>query len=146
VLSGGAGGLKCNAGKPLEKVRPKMVAARIELLSALAKFKHDELTRFPEQDEWSALEIANHVYLADGLALEQMQLSRTRIIPPVVAVDEEAPRRTREAELPASLEAVLAGMAARREEIFEYLSALTSEAWERPLRHPIGARSSSINW
>jgi len=68
---------------PFEKVRPKMVAARIELLSAAGKVQADELTRSPEQDEWSALEIANHVYLADGLALEQMQLVQ----------DEDNPRR-----------------------------------------------------
>ena len=27
-------------------------------------------------------------------------------------------------------------MAARREEIFEYLAGLPAEAWERPFRHP----------
>jgi hypothetical protein len=55
----------------------------------------------------------------------------------VVATEEETPRLTRSSEPPASLEAVLAGMAARREEIFEYLAALPVEAWERPFRHPV---------
>jgi hypothetical protein len=35
-----------------------------------------------------------------------------------------------------SLDAVLAGMAARRKEIFEYLASLPVDAWERPFRHP----------
>ncbi|HEX6483492.1 MAG TPA: DinB family protein, partial [Ktedonobacteraceae bacterium] len=48
----------------------------------------------------------------------------------------ETPRRTRASEPPASLDAVLAGMAARREELFEYLASLPADAWERPFRHP----------
>src|SRR5438552_1883895 len=47
-----------------------------------------------------------------------------------------APQRTREAEVPVSLDAVLAGMAARREEIFTYLASLPADTWERPMRHP----------
>jgi DinB family protein len=121
---------------PFEKARPKMVAARIDLISHLAKFGHDELKRAPQPGEWSALEIANHVYVADGLALEQMRRVQEEENPLIEDPGEEAPRRTRESEPPFSLEAVLAGMAARRENIFEYLSELPAEAWERLFRHP----------
>ncbi len=121
---------------PFEKARGKMVAARIELMSHLAKFSHDELRRAPAPGEWSALDIANHVYIADGLALEQMRQVQEEENPLVADVSEEAPRLTRESEPPPSLEAALSGMAARREEIFEYLRTLAPDAWERPFRHP----------
>ena len=120
---------------PFDKVRRKMVAARIEFIGQLAKFGKDELTQAPAEGEWSPLQLAQHVYVADGLALEQMQLVQNEDNPLVAAVEEEAPRRTRASEPPVSLESVLAGMAARREEIFEYLSSLPAEAWERPFRH-----------
>lgn len=121
---------------PFEKVRPKMVAARLELISQLAKFSHEELKRTTEADGWSALQIAHHVYIADGLALAQMRQAQEEENPLFPQPGEEAPRLTRELEPPVSLEAVLSGMAARREEIFEYLSALAPEAWERPVRYP----------
>jgi DinB superfamily len=122
--------------KPFEKVRPKLVAARVELISQLAKFTPDELTIVPASGEWSALVIAHHTYIADGVTLEQMRRIQNEENPEVSASDEEAPRLTRESDPPASFEAVLAGMAARREEIFEFLSALAPEAWERPFRQP----------
>ncbi len=121
---------------PYEKVHRKMVAARIEFMAQLAKFSKDELRKQPAGGEWSALELAHHLYIADGLALEQMKLVQNEENPVVVATEEETPRLTRSSEPPASLEAVLAGMAARREEIFEFLAALPVEAWERPFRHP----------
>jgi len=121
---------------PFEKVRQKMVAARLEVMSQLAKFGHNELMLSQAPGEWSALLLAYHVYVADGLALEQMHQVQEEENPLVDALDEETPRQTRAAEPPVSLEAVLGGMAARREEIFEYLSALPPTAWERPFRHP----------
>ena len=121
---------------PFEKARQKMVAARLELMSQLAKFSHDELTRTPRADEWSALMLAYHVYVADGLALEQMHQVQEEENPLVAVLDEETPRQTRAGEPPASLDAVLGGMAARREELFEYLSSLPPAAWERAFRHP----------
>jgi hypothetical protein len=124
-----------NVENPYEKVRRKMVAARIEFMAQLAKFSKDEIRKQPAEGEWSPLELAHHLYIADGLALENMRLVQDEDNPMVVAPEEEAPRRTRSSEPPVSLEAVLAGMAARREEIFEYLSALPVEAWERPFRH-----------
>ena len=120
---------------PFEKVRRKMVAARIEFMGQLAKFGNDELTQAPAEGEWSPLELANHLYIADGLALEQMQIVQNEDNPLITATEEETPRLTRAATAPVTLDAVLAGMAARREEIFEYLSALPVEAWERPFRH-----------
>lgn len=124
-----------NVENPYEKVRRKMVAARIEFMAQLAKFSKDELRKQPIEGEWSPLELAHHLYIADGLALQNMRLVQDEDNPMVVAPEQEAPRLTRSSESPVSLEAVLAGMAARREEIFEYLAALPVEAWERPFRH-----------
>jgi hypothetical protein len=121
---------------PFEKVRRKMVEARIEFMGQLAKFSAGELAMQPGEDEWSPLQLAHHLYIADGLTLEQMQIVQNEDNPLVMNLDEETPRRTRASEPPASLDAVLAGMAARREEIFEYLAALPVDAWERPFRHP----------
>ena len=120
---------------PYEKVRRKMVAARVEFMGQLAKFSKDDLKRRTAEGEWSALELAYHLYIADGLALEQIQLVQNEDNPQIVATEEEAPRLTRESTPPVTLEAVLAGMAARREEIFQYLSTLPAEGWERPFRH-----------
>ncbi len=121
---------------PFDKVRRKMVAARIEFMGQLATFRNDEVTRESGEDEWSPLQLAHHLYISDGLALEQMQLVQNEDNPLVAEVGEEAPRRTRASEPPASLDAVLGGMAARREELFEYLAGLPADAWERPFRHP----------
>ena len=121
---------------PYEKVRRKMVAARIEFLGELAKFNKNDVEKWPAEGEWSPLKLANHLYIADGLALEQLKLVQNEDNPLVVATEEEAPRLTNAVEPPVSLNAVLGGMAARREEIFEYLSTLPADAWERPFRHP----------
>lgn len=121
--------------RPFDRVRRKMVAARVEFIGQLAKFSKEELSAAPAEGEWSPLELAHHLYVADGLALEQMRLVQEEDNPLIAAVEEEAPRRTRASEPPASLESVLAGMAARREELFEYLAQLPDEAWERPFRH-----------
>jgi hypothetical protein len=122
---------------PFDKVRRKMVAARVEFMGQLAKFSKDELTQSSADDnEWTPLQIAYHLYVADALALEQMQRVQDEENPLVPVLDDETPRRTREAEPPTSLDSVLAGMAARREEVFEYLSRLSDDAWERPFRHP----------
>src|SRR6266852_8342520 len=121
---------------PFEKVRRKMVAARIEFMAELAKFGKDELRKQPAEGEWSPLELAHHLYIADGLALEELKRVQNEDNPMVVATEEETPRLTRASEPPVSLDAVLAGMAARREELFEYLASLPADAWERPLSHP----------
>ena len=122
---------------PFDKVRGKMVAARIEFMGQLAKFNSEELLRNPTgEDEWTPLQLAHHLYVADGLALETMRRVQNEDNPLIEALGEEAPRRTRAAEQPTSLDAVLAGMAARREELFQYLSELPDDAWERPLRYP----------
>lgn len=121
---------------PYEKVHRKMVVARIEFMAELAKFSTDELTKQPAEGEWSPLELAHHLYIADRLVLEQMRLVQNEENPLLADTGEEAPRLTRSSEPPVSLEAVLAGMAARREDMFEYLASLAIEAWERPFRHP----------
>ncbi|GAC1394329.1 MAG: hypothetical protein NVS4B11_18580 [Ktedonobacteraceae bacterium] len=118
-----------------DKARRKMVAARIEFMGQLAKFSQDELSQRPIAGEWSPLQLAHHVYIAEGLALEEMKRVQSEDNPLIVNVGEEAPRRTEASEPPVSLEAVLAGMAARREELFEYLTSLPEERWSRPFRH-----------
>ena len=120
------------AERPFEKARRKMVAARIEFMGQLAKFNKEELARYSSEGEWSPLQLAYHLYVADGLALEQMQRIQNEENPLIPNLSEKAPEETRKSEPPASLDVVLAGMAARREEIFRFLSELPDEAWERP--------------
>ena len=98
---------------PFDKVRRKMVTARIEFMGQLAKFSNEELTRNPVgENEWTPLQLAYHLYIADGLALETMQKIQDEDNPLIEDLGEETPRRTREAEPPNSLDAVLAGMGA----------------------------------
>src|SRR5437868_2221173 len=123
--------------RPFDKVRRKMVAARIEFMGQLAKFSKDELAQEPAPGEWSPLRLAHHLYIADGLVLEQLQRVQEEDNPLIMNLEEESPYLTRTSEPPVSLDAVLAGMAARREELFEYLFGLPADVWERPLRHPI---------
>jgi DinB superfamily len=120
---------------PFDKVRRKMVAARIEFMGQLAKFSKDELAQDPAPGEWSPLRLAHHLYIADGLVLEQLQRVQEEDNPLIIQLEEESPYLTRTSEPPVSLDAVLAGMAARREELFEYLLSLPADVWERPLRH-----------
>jgi len=122
------------AERPFDKVRRKLVAARIEFMSQLAKFNKEELAHYPSEGEWSPLQIAYHLYITDGMALEQMRRVQNEDNPLLPNLGEKAPQETRAAEPPASLDAVLAGMAARREELFSYLAGLPDEAWERPFR------------
>lgn len=119
-----------------EKVRRKMVAARIEFMGQLAKLSKKELTQPCSDNEWSPLQLAYHLYIADGLILEQMRRVQNEDNPLLEDLKKEVPRVTCSEEPPVSLDAVLAGLAARREEIFEYLSGLSEEAWVRPFRHP----------
>jgi DinB superfamily len=120
---------------PFEKARPKLVAARREFLAQLAQFAPDDLPRRPVEGEWSPLQLAYHLYITDGLALEELKRVQNEDNPLVVPTDVEAPRLTNAGAPPPTLDIILAGLAARREEIFEYLSTLPPSAWERPFRH-----------
>src|SRR5260370_16840204 len=119
------------------KVGGKMVEARVEFMGQVAKFSAGELAMQPGEDEWSPLRLAHHLYIADGLALEQMQTVQNEDNPLLTAADEEAPRRTRASKPPASLDAVLAGMSAPREEIFHYSASTPSPVLATPTPHPI---------
>lgn len=121
------------AEKPFAKARRKLVDARIQFLSQLAKFSKQELTQTAPGEDWTPIQIAHHIYIADGLLLEALKRVQQEDNP-LVSVVEEAPRQTEAAEPPASLDAVMAGMAARREATLEFLSQLPDEAWERPLQ------------
>jgi hypothetical protein len=120
---------------PFEKVRRKMVNARIEFMSQLARFSNAELMQRFSSEEWTPLQLAHHLYITDGLVLEQFQRVQNEDNPSLPDTAELAPELTRASETPTSLDSVLAGMAARREELFAYLSNLPPEAWQRPLHH-----------
>ncbi|MBE3566374.1 MAG: DinB family protein [Thermogemmatispora sp.] len=120
---------------PFGKVRPKLVAARTEFLAELARFQAAELERRPSPEDWSALEVAYHLYVVDGLTLQEMRRVQEEDNPELPALETEGPRVTRETARDLSLDAVLAGMAARREEILQFLAELPPAAWERPCHH-----------
>src|SRR5438105_14063724 len=104
---------------PYNKVRRKMVAARIEFMSQLAKFNQDGLKKQPAEGEWSPLELAHHLYISDGLALEELKRVQNEDNPMVVATEEEDPRLTRGFVAPETLTDALAGMDAQRHEVFD---------------------------
>ena len=122
--------------RSFDKARRKLVTARIELMGQLAKFSQDELQQTSIEGEWSPLQIAHHVYITEGLALEQIHRVQNEDNPFIPDISADAPQQHLElAETPASLEAILTGIAARREELFEYLSTLPEDDWNRPLQH-----------
>lgn len=123
---------------PFEKVRRKLVAARIGFMAQLARFSKGALKQ-PEGEgktgtEETPLCIAYHLYIVDGIALEQMRRVQEEDNPEIEEFDVLAARVT-STEPPISLDAVLGGMAARREELFEYLASLPLDAWEHPYHH-----------
>ena len=122
--------------RSFDKARRKLVTARIELIGQLAKFSQDQLTQSPIEGEWSPLQIAHHVYITEGLALEQIHRVQNEDNPFIPDISSDSPQQHLElAEAPPSLEAILTGMAARREELFQYLSDLPEDGWLRPLQH-----------
>ncbi len=120
------------------KARRKLVAARLELMGQLAKFAPDELTQHPIAEEFSPLQLAHYVYIADGFGLEQIKLVQSEDNPLIADLNEHVPQLMQEIEEPTSFDAVFAGMTARREEIFEYLSGLPEAAWNRPYSNAHG--------
>ena len=83
--------------QPFEKVRRKLVVARIEFMAQLAKFSEEELVKAPPAGGWSALQLAHHLYIADGLFLEQMQSIQEQDNPLIEDSAMVAPRKTEEA-------------------------------------------------
>ena len=118
-----------------DRIRRKMVAARIEFMSQLATFHREDLVAQTFQGEKSPIYISHLLYIVDGLALEQMRRVQEEEDPLLENFVEQVQLVAHAAHPPHSLEAVLAGMAARREEMFEYLAHLPAEAWERPFHH-----------
>ena len=118
------------------KARRKLVAARIELMGQLAKFSQEELSQHSLEGEWSPLQIAHHVYITEGLVLEQAHRVQNEDNPSLSDVSAGSAQQQSElAEPPASLEVILTGLAARREELFDYISTLPEEAWTRSFQH-----------
>jgi DinB family protein len=117
-----------------EKVRRKLVAARIEFLARLAEFDDNELQQLAPGEQWTPLQLALHIAIAEKLALEQFHRVQNEDNPLIINIGIEAPRLTELAQT-TSLQAVLATMESQRTTLFAFLSQLPPEAWERPLRH-----------
>jgi DinB superfamily len=126
------GGYMVEDEHPFAHIRRKMVMARIEFMSRLAAFNHDQLQQSLSEDGWSPLHAAYHLYVIDGIALQQMQSVEKEDNPLLMNFIEESLAPVEHVNIEAfSLESVLAGMAARREELFSYLSTLPAASWER---------------
>jgi hypothetical protein len=113
------------------RVQRKMVAARIEFLAALARIQLTELSITPAGEEWSPLQIAYHLSMTDGLALEQIRRIQEEENPQIINIAEIAPHIPANILPSLSLASVLATMTAQREAIFAYLAKLPESAWER---------------
>jgi len=117
------------------RAQRKMVAARIEFLAALAHIQYTDLSITPTEEEWSPLQIADHLSITDGLALEQMLSIQEEDNPHIVNITEIAALMPISDSSSLSLTSVLATMTAQREAIFRYLASLPETAWERPFLH-----------
>ncbi|HEY7416443.1 MAG TPA: DinB family protein, partial [Ktedonobacteraceae bacterium] len=106
------------AEKPFAKAHRKLVDARIQFLGQLAKFSKAELTQPAQGEEWTPIQVAQHLYIADGLILDELKRVQQEDNPLIAALEEEMSRQINAAEPPVSLDAVMAGMAARREALF----------------------------
>jgi hypothetical protein len=113
------------------RAQRKMVAARIEFLAALARMGPAELSITPTEEEWSPLQIAYHLSITDGLALEQMRRIQEEDNPQIVNIAEIALHPLTSSSSSLSLPSILAAMTAQRKAIFRYLSRLPETAWER---------------
>jgi len=113
------------------RAQRKMIAARIEFLAALARIQPAELSSMPTEEECSPLQIAHHLSVTDGLALEQMQRIQEEDNPQIVNITDVAPHTSKDILSSLSLASVLATMASQHEAIFRYLSNLPETAWER---------------
>jgi hypothetical protein len=120
---------------PFASVRRKMVVARIEFMGRLAAFKRAQLTCMLASDEPSALQIAYHLYVIDGLVLQQMRRVQVeddpQLLNPVALPESYHGEQTVQPPTELTLDTILAGMAARREAMFSYLAKLSPDTWER---------------
>jgi hypothetical protein len=123
---------------PFISVRRKLVVARIEFMGRLAAFTREQLSHAVTENGYSPLHIAHHLYMIDGLVGQQMHIVQKEENPCIVnpielPIDYFPVTSIENVPDPATLtlEAILARMTARREEIFTYLAALPTPAWER---------------
>lgn len=117
---------------PFAALRRKMVVARIDFMSQLAAFRHEDLTRSCAEDGISPLLITHHLLITDIMALQHMQRIQTEDNPQFETFIQLLPVETTEVEQPLILKEVLTKMDAQRNEIFSYLAQLPPEGWERP--------------
>jgi hypothetical protein len=113
------------------RLQRKMFMARIEFLVALARVQPADLSLTPPGEEWSPLQIAYHLSITDGLALEQMRRIQGEDNPHIVHIAEFTPHVPTTTLSSLSLASILATMTAQREATFHYLSNLPEAAWER---------------
>jgi hypothetical protein len=117
---------------PFAALRRKMVVARIDFMSQLATFRHEDLTRSLAEDNISPLLITRHLLVTDILALKHMQRVQSEDNPQFDTFIQLLPIETTEAEPPPALDEILAKMAVQRDELFAYLAQIPLAGWERP--------------
>jgi hypothetical protein len=117
---------------PFAALRRKMVVARIDFMSQLATFRHEDLTRSLPEDGISPLLITHHLLVTDVLALEHMKRIQSEDNPQFDTFIQLLPIETTEIEPPPVLKDLLVKMAVQRDEIFSYLHQLPPADWERP--------------
>jgi hypothetical protein len=117
---------------PFAVLRRKMVVARIDFMSQLATFQHEDLTRILTEDGISPLLVTHHLLITDMLALQHMQRIQSEDNPQFDTFIQQLPIGTAEAEQPLSLEEILTKMATQRAELFTYLAQIPLPGWERP--------------
>jgi hypothetical protein len=116
-----------------EQVWWRMVAARLEFMCQLAKFRADELERPPQNGGSSPLQVVMQVYMTDGLILEQLRSVQEEDNPSISRMISPLP--TSVAEPFVTLEKLLTDMATRRTTIFQYLASLSEAGWKHSLHH-----------
>ncbi len=121
-----------------DRVRRRMVAARVEFLSQLAVFSREELVGQLHASEQSPVHVCYLLYTVDSIALEQMHRVQSEENPLLENIMQQIPLMESAPPSSPTIEFVLSIMAARREEMFEFLSHLPPEAWERPFRYDGG--------
>ena len=106
-------------------------AQRERLLAAIAELSEDERTAQPVVGDWSVRDILAHILAWEEEAVKRLKLiakgtpERIKWVPPGKVDEWNA--KAREKRLGMSLTAVLAGLAARREEISRLLRSLPEE-------------------
>ncbi|GCF10435.1 DinB family protein [Dictyobacter arantiisoli] len=117
---------------PFVRVRRKMVAARIDFMSQLAVFHHEDLLRPFTDDGITPLMVVQHLIDADRKILQQLRRVQEDDNPLFDTFAHLLPVLVDSAQPAPSLDEALRDMVQCRDELFAYLSQLPASAWERP--------------